>query len=555
MAMQGILARGNHRCASVGSVDDAMNFISQHLKIDLVITELKLASSKGLELIRRIRADFFLRDLPILVYANKGDREEVKEALSIGLQNFLYKPYEDEALFQEIAKATNRPWYDEGFEEVDLDDHSEKKTPSDILQELNGKLETFNASLGKIRTALATKIESFTAETPEDQIKSLMQDLKGYSKQAEDAGAYRIYDCLESLHAKARTGSWSDFKYSLNYLDWGGRLIYYHLNPDALPEGFLGDADPDAILENRNRLFWATAARQGTYPVVAWSDLLREAKTLSGFPSVRTAAAAFQMSATGTVASLTPLMDLAERDPGLCLQVLLAANQLKKSKTDGPFIFIEDVRMAVGLLGEVRLASQARSLLRANEKWMEHSKEIRWSEFLKFQITTAHLAKFACKQMELSDLEPIAFTAGIIHQIGKLLLLRLHPAGFETIVEYAQKKKGTISEAEKLHFGGTSQELAAAFISEQVMPPRLANVIRFWHNPGAALEDSSLVALVALAHHLSLENQAGFSGELPSTNLLPLEKTPAWMILSGRVFPSFSLSKFQALARAYCSQL
>ena len=553
-AMSGFLAMGNHRCAAVSSCEDALKFIAQNLKIDLIITELKLSTSPGLELLRRLKSDFVMRDIPVLVYANKGDREDVRQAFTFNVLNVLYKPYDEEALFQEIEKVLHRPWYEEGFEEVDLDDHPENKTQSDVQRELNQKLEAFSSRVAKIRAQLATRIEPFNEETRLDEIKVLIEELGRYKKEAEAAGAYRIHDCLEQLITKARSKSWSDFKYSLEYLDWGGRLIYFHLHPDALPEGFLGDEDPDAILENRNRMFWAGALRQGNFPVLSARDLQRELKMLSGCPVARTSAAAFQMSATGSVASLHPLMDLAEGDPGLCLQVLISANQLKKSKTEGAFTFLEDPRLAIGFLGEVRLTSIARSLLRANEKWMDALPETRWREFLKFQKATAAIARFACDQMELSNLGPVAFLGGIVHDIGKLLLLRLHPAGFQAVLKHASEKGLSVTDSERLLLGTTTREMAAAFVGDLLIPPRFINVVRFWNNPEAAPADLELVAVVSLAHHLCEENRVGFGGDFPPKNPIPLDKTPAWRILSTRVFPSFSLSKFQALAKAKCAE-
>ena len=74
---------------------------------------------------------------------------------------------------------------------------------------------------------------------------------------------------------------------------------------------------------------------------------------------VDSSAAAFQMSASGDPTCISPLMDMVERDPGLAIQLLTTANRVHQQTGDVKQL-IDDPRLAVGLLGELRLVALAR---------------------------------------------------------------------------------------------------------------------------------------------------------------------------------------------------
>ena len=95
---------------------------------------------------------------------------------------------------------------------------------------------------------------------------------------------------------------------------------------------------------------WSNAAAEKRCPVVRWPQLQQEIENLAGCPVIDSAAASFQMTANGHPTSLNPLMDLVDKDPGLAAQVLIASNKLRHAGKDD-FSFIEDPKMAVGLLG------------------------------------------------------------------------------------------------------------------------------------------------------------------------------------------------------------
>lgn len=61
-------------------------------KFDLIVTDLEMPVMGGLELIRCVRADPALRDLPIVVVTSLEDIESIDRAYDAGATSFVTKP-------------------------------------------------------------------------------------------------------------------------------------------------------------------------------------------------------------------------------------------------------------------------------------------------------------------------------------------------------------------------------------------------------------------------------------------------------------------------------
>lgn len=545
--MRGILARAKHRFVAVDTALEAWEFIRRNIKVDLVLVELKLKGDNGLTLIQRLKSDCCLNLLPVVVYTGYGDKDSVKKTLALHVQNCLIKPYHDDAIYTEIAKAAVNPWRQQHFEE--------EKT---FCQMMGFTVVALRQMLDSLRTAMEVAKPQFKKWAEIQAAQPALDELASLSAKAEEVGAWGAVACLKELNEKALAGSWSDFDQSLELLDFAGKLIFRHLNPTLTPEDFLTTEELNSENEARTRTMWARAVDQNRCPVVNWPQLQREIEALAGCPVIDSVAASFQMAANGHPTSLNPLMDLVEKDPGLATQMLIASNKLKHHLKEGESanaVAIEDPRMAVGLLGEVKLASQARSLVTVEERMMLAPPFSSWPSFWMFQLGTARLARYTCKYLEMSSLEASAYTAGLLHDLGKLLLIRLHPFALQAIQDYALQNNMRLASAEKLFLGTTTHEMAAHFAEKQGLPKSFANVMRWMDNPEAATEDAELVAVVSLARDLCRHNHVGFCGDTPKDEGVPLEDTPEWRVLRGRVFLSFDLKKFEAQVQNECRQL
>ena len=240
-------------------------------------------------------------------------------------------------------------------------------------------------------------------------------------------------------------------------------------------------------------------------------------------------------------------MDQAEKDPGLAAQLLTAANH-GQNANDPDADLLENPALCIGRLGESRLRGIVNGFVTIPEAHL-NLPPFNWPRYRMFQIGVARIARSICAYLEFHTLEERAYTAGLLHDIGKLLLVQRQPHGFRAILEYARHQERPIEEIEKLFIGCTTQQLAAHFGAKHGLPRPYVSVMRWVADPAQATEDAELVAIVSLARDLCLQNHVGSSGDAPKKHPLPIEHTPEWGILKSSVFPSFEMKKFTALVR------
>ena len=321
---------------------------------------------------------------------------------------------------------------------------------------------------------------------------------------------------------------------------------------ERFPKGFLRNDEKDsedAKREVASIEHWNMMIDSQTFPVVSDSKLRRELAALKGCPVVGSAAAAFTLATGGMVTSMHPLMDLAERDPGIAFQMLQNANAVRQAKKKDFSSFIEDARMCVNFLGEKRLGAVAKGFPRCCESFMYLNEDANWSSHLRFLLATANIAQFTCQEMEFLNIEGSAFMGALLHDIGKLLFLRVQPAGYIPVYLYAQENNVSIEESERLHMGISSRQMAIEFIENKCIPTKYKNVIRWVEQPEQATEDIELVSVVAIARYMCRLCKVGFSGEVSHHELLPLEHTRLWNSIQDRVFPSFNVGNFETQVR------
>ncbi len=77
-------------------------------KFDFLITDWNMPIMEGIDLVRAIRADADLRDLPILMVTAEARREQIVAAAEAGVNGYIVKPFNAQTLEQKIAKIFER---------------------------------------------------------------------------------------------------------------------------------------------------------------------------------------------------------------------------------------------------------------------------------------------------------------------------------------------------------------------------------------------------------------------------------------------------------------
>ena len=77
-------------------------------KYDFLITDWNMPIMEGIDLVRTIRADADLRELPILMVTAEARREQIVVAAEAGVNGYIVKPFNAQTLEAKIAKIFER---------------------------------------------------------------------------------------------------------------------------------------------------------------------------------------------------------------------------------------------------------------------------------------------------------------------------------------------------------------------------------------------------------------------------------------------------------------
>ena len=75
------------------------------LKPDLITLDLEMPRMNGMELTAHVRADEGIRDIPVIMVTSRSTDKHRQQAASVGVTQYVTKPYRDETLLQVIEQA------------------------------------------------------------------------------------------------------------------------------------------------------------------------------------------------------------------------------------------------------------------------------------------------------------------------------------------------------------------------------------------------------------------------------------------------------------------
>jgi len=127
--------------------------------------------------------------------------------------------------------------------------------------------------------------------------------------------------------------------------------------------------------------------------------------------------------------------------------------------------------------------------------------------FWQHSLATAACASRLAKQTRLHDPEE-AYTAGLLHDMGKLVLARFQPEGYAKVLQ-ALMEGGQVIEQEKLLLGASHDEVGGLVAARWNFPSHLRDAISFHHATELGwiekAETRNLTALIAVADYLCWE--------------------------------------------------
>ncbi len=80
----------------------------QNGNFDFLITDWNMPNMPGIDLLKAVRADARLKNLPVLMVTAEAKREQIVEAAQAGVNGYIIKPFTAETLKEKIEKIFER---------------------------------------------------------------------------------------------------------------------------------------------------------------------------------------------------------------------------------------------------------------------------------------------------------------------------------------------------------------------------------------------------------------------------------------------------------------
>ncbi|MDH5425869.1 MAG: HDOD domain-containing protein [Gammaproteobacteria bacterium] len=189
------------------------------------------------------------------------------------------------------------------------------------------------------------------------------------------------------------------------------------------------------------------------------------------------------------------LGDIISHDPALTARILRIVNSAYYNFPHK----IELVSRAISLIGEndLRGLILATSALEVFERIPNQL--VNMELFWQHSVFTGIVARLLSKQCNILHGERL-FIAGLLHDIGKLILYYKEPEVSQNVLLHAAESSGIIQDSEQALFGFTHADVGAALIEAWQLPDSLHHIILHHHSPSQANDFQLETAIVHIAN-------------------------------------------------------
>ncbi len=205
--------------------------------------------------------------------------------------------------------------------------------------------------------------------------------------------------------------------------------------------------------------------------------------------------------------SSSDLAKVIQADPAMAAKVLKLAN----SSYYGFRQKISNIPQAVTLLGfatlkNTLLAAAVFDIFRISASGFD------LPALWQHSITAATAARLIAKRARYPQAEK-AFTAALLHDLGKIIMARFIPQGMAEIVETVHAEQITMYDAEKAVLGLAHPALGAWVMARWGLPAPIVEAVEHHHFPARATASFDLAGIVCLANILAHRSGIGCGGD------------------------------------------
>jgi putative nucleotidyltransferase with HDIG domain len=232
--------------------------------------------------------------------------------------------------------------------------------------------------------------------------------------------------------------------------------------------------------------------------------------------------------------SIQKIAEIISSDVGMTAKIL----QLSNSAFFGLSQHVNSPLRAVNILGldTIKALIMTVQIFSQFDRWTPAGFSIAdlWTHSMRCGVLAKTIAK--AEGQERIAVED-AFMGGLLHDVGKLVLIANLPDRYREALALADESKRPLWETERELVGTTHAQVGAYLMGLWGLPDRIVEAIAFHHNPAECLDQSfsTLTAVHvadALDHDLSTSGDPNIATRLSSEYLQTLQladRLPAWV--------------------------
>ena len=218
--------------------------------------------------------------------------------------------------------------------------------------------------------------------------------------------------------------------------------------------------------------------------------------------------------------SIEILSDIVRTDTAISVKIL----QMVNSAFFGIGQPIDDIGQATVFMGVENLKSLALIVGISNESFSSINHEFALDLYTDHSVQVGSVSQELAKDIGLSRKDyQAAFTAGLLHDIGKLVMATHFSKSYSEVQEFRMQYPDTedTQDMESDIFGLNHADIGAALIGIWGLPPSIVNAVAYHHKPQEDTEPYvSLSTIVHIANALVLHRRGQGVDSIFDSNLL-----------------------------------
>ena len=300
-------------------------------------------------------------------------------------------------------------------------------------------------------------------------------------------------------------------------------IAIYSQDQSKLPESIRKGADgfivkpspPDILLGKIWKLLGADSRKEANAADFA-GKYKRDIEQIDNLPTLPTVYAEVERLCKNPDVSADELSKVIETDPSITLKLL----NLSNSAFFGFSRRITTVRDAISLLGNQTVENTILNIaVFEATRDLKNSAGLDKNQFWVHSVGVGSVARFISGKMGLNREE--SFTAGIVHDMGKIILDALYTDFYTNVFARVQEGSLSIFEAEEEVIGLNHSQIGRELCKNWNLPTGLTEAVAHHHRPSGAEEDSEIASLTHLGDAICRKLGVGSGGDDTVPDLAP----------------------------------